>query len=260
VHADRPPHGQPLLRQRDVRDQHEEPDALHGLHSDLRDRRHVPLPGPARGSLRPEGALRPGRQPAHRSRKVRAWLADHPDHIELSFLPSYSPELNPDELIRPRLRPPRPAPGQNPLPPRRLMPEAFASRLRVVPGFRIGEGCTVAPGRQLHSRTVHVYSRCQRLSGASSLPWWVLVGCCQAVHDGSGSEAGFWRHCRGDHLGTTRCARPRTTQALPHVFRLRKAPYFRGIRRSHLTGGQGVAGSNPVVPTSVFAGRRPFPQ
>ena len=25
-------------------------------------------------------------------------------------------------------------------------------------------------------------------------------------------------------------------------------------------GGQGVAGSNPVVPTSVFAGRRPFPR
>jgi hypothetical protein len=36
---------------------------------------------------------------AHRSRKVRAWLADHPDRIELHFLPSYSPELNPDELV-----------------------------------------------------------------------------------------------------------------------------------------------------------------
>jgi hypothetical protein len=27
-----------------------------------------------------------------------------------------------------------------------------------------------------------------------------------------------------------------------------------------LAGGQGVAGSNPVVPTSIIAGRRPFPR
>jgi hypothetical protein len=35
-----------------------------------------------------------------------------------------------------------------------------------------------------------------------------------------------------------------------------------GLWRSvvaHLTGGQGVAGSNPVSPTSVVAGQRPFP-
>lgn len=38
---------------------------------------------------------------AHRSRKVRAWPADHPDRIELHFLPSYSPEPNPDELVNP---------------------------------------------------------------------------------------------------------------------------------------------------------------
>lgn len=30
---------------------------------------------------------------------VRAWLAGHKDQIELHFLPSYSPELNPDELV-----------------------------------------------------------------------------------------------------------------------------------------------------------------
>ncbi|WP_437099857.1 IS630 family transposase [Streptomyces sp. enrichment culture] len=36
---------------------------------------------------------------AHRSRKVRAWLAAHPDDVELHFLPPYSPELNPDELV-----------------------------------------------------------------------------------------------------------------------------------------------------------------
>lgn len=30
----------------------------------------------------------------HRSRKVRAWLAAHPDRIEPHFLPSYPPELH----------------------------------------------------------------------------------------------------------------------------------------------------------------------
>ncbi|MEU9015963.1 IS630 family transposase [Streptomyces sp. NPDC048479] len=41
---------------------------------------------------------------AHRSRKVRDWLAAHPDRIELHFLPSYSPELNPDELVNADLK------------------------------------------------------------------------------------------------------------------------------------------------------------
>lgn len=41
---------------------------------------------------------------AHRSRKVRTWLADHPDRIELHFLPAYSPELNPDELVNADLK------------------------------------------------------------------------------------------------------------------------------------------------------------
>ncbi|MEU2113908.1 IS630 family transposase [Streptomyces sp. NPDC019507] len=41
---------------------------------------------------------------AHRSRKVRAWLADHPDRIELHCLPAYSPELNPDELVNADLK------------------------------------------------------------------------------------------------------------------------------------------------------------
>lgn len=30
---------------------------------------------------------------------VRTWLADHADRIELHFLPPYSPELTPDELV-----------------------------------------------------------------------------------------------------------------------------------------------------------------
>lgn len=35
----------------------------------------------------------------HHSKKVRAWLEKYPQHIELFFLPAYSPELNPDEYL-----------------------------------------------------------------------------------------------------------------------------------------------------------------
>ena len=35
----------------------------------------------------------------HHSYKVRDWLAEHIDKIEVFFLPSYSPELNPDEYL-----------------------------------------------------------------------------------------------------------------------------------------------------------------
>ena len=35
----------------------------------------------------------------HHSYKVRDWLAEHIDEIEVFFLPSYSPELNPDEYL-----------------------------------------------------------------------------------------------------------------------------------------------------------------
>ena len=35
----------------------------------------------------------------HRANKVRAWVAAHADQIELQFLPGYSPELNPTELL-----------------------------------------------------------------------------------------------------------------------------------------------------------------
>ncbi|MGW4895711.1 IS630 family transposase [Kitasatospora sp. NPDC004240] len=44
------------------------------------------------------------RHSAHRSKKVRAWLADHADQVELHLLPSYSPELNPDELVNADLK------------------------------------------------------------------------------------------------------------------------------------------------------------
>ncbi|MDT0408579.1 MULTISPECIES: transposase [Streptomyces] len=39
------------------------------------------------------------RYSAHRSKTVRAWLAEHEEKIELRFLPSYSPELTLDELV-----------------------------------------------------------------------------------------------------------------------------------------------------------------
>jgi transposase len=37
--------------------------------------------------------------PAHRAKLVRQWIADHPDLIELHFLPGYAPELNPAECL-----------------------------------------------------------------------------------------------------------------------------------------------------------------
>ncbi|MFD7908986.1 transposase [Kitasatospora sp. NPDC059747] len=40
-----------------------------------------------------------GQHSVHRSRKVQAWLADRVGQVELHFLPAYSPELNPDELV-----------------------------------------------------------------------------------------------------------------------------------------------------------------
>jgi transposase len=40
----------------------------------------------------------------HHSRKVRQWLERHRDEIELFFLPSYSPELNPDEYLNADLK------------------------------------------------------------------------------------------------------------------------------------------------------------
>jgi transposase len=34
----------------------------------------------------------------HHAKQVKAWLAEHADAIEVFYLPSYSPELNPDEM------------------------------------------------------------------------------------------------------------------------------------------------------------------
>ena len=37
--------------------------------------------------------------PVHRSGKVQAWLAENRNRIRIFFLPAYSPDLNPDELL-----------------------------------------------------------------------------------------------------------------------------------------------------------------
>lgn len=37
--------------------------------------------------------------PVHKSRSVKRWLAEHAAQIRIFWLPSYSPELNPDELL-----------------------------------------------------------------------------------------------------------------------------------------------------------------
>ena len=39
------------------------------------------------------------KHPVHRSRKTKRWLEKHRDQIHLFFLPGYSPELNPDEML-----------------------------------------------------------------------------------------------------------------------------------------------------------------
>jgi hypothetical protein len=45
--------------------------------------------------------------PAHRARLVSAWVGRHADQIELHFLPGYSPELNPVELLNHDVKPTR---------------------------------------------------------------------------------------------------------------------------------------------------------
>ena len=40
----------------------------------------------------------------HHAKLVKAWLAKHQDEIEVFYLPSYSPELNPDEMLNADLK------------------------------------------------------------------------------------------------------------------------------------------------------------
>jgi transposase len=39
------------------------------------------------------------RHPVHRAKAVKQWLAKHSNQIKMFYLPSYSPELNPDEYL-----------------------------------------------------------------------------------------------------------------------------------------------------------------
>jgi len=52
---------------------------------------------------------------AHRARLTRDWLAEHRAEIEVSYLPSYSPDLNPDEGVHADLKQavPRRAPARS---------------------------------------------------------------------------------------------------------------------------------------------------
>ena len=40
----------------------------------------------------------------HHSKRVKAWVDEHKDKIELFYLPSYSPELNPEERLNADLK------------------------------------------------------------------------------------------------------------------------------------------------------------
>jgi transposase len=51
-----------------------------------------------------KGFLILDRLPVHRSAMVRDWLARHKTQIEIFYLPSYSPELNPDEGLNADLK------------------------------------------------------------------------------------------------------------------------------------------------------------
>lgn len=40
----------------------------------------------------------------HHAKAVQAWLQDNKEHIEVFYLPSYSPDLNPNELLNADLK------------------------------------------------------------------------------------------------------------------------------------------------------------
>ena len=44
------------------------------------------------------------RHAVHKAKKATRWLAEHKDKIQLFFLPAYSPELNPGELLNQDLK------------------------------------------------------------------------------------------------------------------------------------------------------------
>ena len=44
------------------------------------------------------------RYSVHRARKVQKWAAAHKERLQIFYLPPYSPELNPDELLNQDLK------------------------------------------------------------------------------------------------------------------------------------------------------------
>ncbi|MEV5541697.1 transposase [Saccharopolyspora shandongensis] len=42
--------------------------------------------------------------PVHRRKTVQRWITKHAEAIEMHFLPGYSPELNPDEILNADLK------------------------------------------------------------------------------------------------------------------------------------------------------------
>ncbi len=48
--------------------------------------------------------LIPDNLKVHHAKGGKAWLADHANEIEVFYLPSYSPELNPDEMLNADLK------------------------------------------------------------------------------------------------------------------------------------------------------------
>lgn len=42
--------------------------------------------------------------PVHKAKAVKAWLEQRPKEIELFYLPAYSPDRNPDELLNQELK------------------------------------------------------------------------------------------------------------------------------------------------------------
>jgi transposase len=41
---------------------------------------------------------------SHHGKNVKKWLGEHREEIEVFYLPSYSPELNPDEYLKGNLK------------------------------------------------------------------------------------------------------------------------------------------------------------
>ena len=77
---------------------------------------------------------------AHRARLTQDWLAEHRAEIEVSYLPSYSPELNPDEGVRADLKQavPRKAPAASRSSNGRPSATCAASRSGSVPSSATG--------------------------------------------------------------------------------------------------------------------------